>query len=147
MNPDWEITKGCIWGCACTWLGVQDSTLECWLQGVAGRSPADQPQTEPEHSEMIQLIKILGEKNLTQTEWLTESPQERPVKMNAGQVHFPALKTKLHSSHQRSRKPDLVQHEHAQSAIILRSFLGGQKRSDETETYKVATNVLLCSLF
>lgn len=42
--------------------------------------------------------------------------------------------------------PDLLQHEPAQSAIILRSFLGGQKRSEETKTYKVGINVLLGSL-
>lgn len=84
MNPDWETTKGYIWRYERTWPAVQDwsrSTLECRLQGVAGRSPADLPQTEPERSEMIHLINIPGKKILTKAEWLTESPQERPMKM------------------------------------------------------------------
>lgn len=163
MNPDWETTKGYIWRYECTWPAVQDwsrSTLGCRPQGVAGRSPADLPQTEPERSEMIHLINIPGKKKSDQsrvTYWESAGKANEDdtllsltgliTNTNAGQGHFSSLKTKLHWSHWRSQNPDLLQHEHAQFAIIFRSFLGGQKRSEETVTYKVGINVLPGSLF
>lgn len=160
MNPDWEITRGYICGYVCTWPGVQDwsrLTPECRPQGVAGRSPADQPQTEPEGSEMIHFIHIPGRKKKI---WPKQSDLLRVRRTGrwrrpASFPHRPGntktlvrcmfllQKPKLHSSHWRSPWPSSAW----ACPVCLRSFLGGQKRSEETETSKVGINVLLGSLF
>lgn len=147
MNPECEIVKGYIWGCACTWPDVQDWSRPaqgCTLQGVAGRGPADQPQTEPVCSEIIHLTSWRGKKadrsKVTYRKSTGNTNEHNTLLSLTRLVHIQSLVKCIYlpkndlTSHWRSRNSDLLQHEHAQSGIILRSFLGGQKCSEETET-------------